>query len=325
MKERILVVDDEPNIRRILSFLLEQRGYRILTAANGLEALEIAEAELPDLMLLDLMMPHMDGYEVCRRLRENFATAQIPVIMVTAKGEVSDKVKGLQGGANDYLTKPYDNKELVARVQNVLEWSRAQRQANPLTGLPGNQAIEHRLQAAIENGMGFSFLYIDIDHFKAYNDHYGYGRGDEVIRFTATLIRECVHEIGSEGDFIGHIGGDDFCILTGPEKGEELGQLIAARFESESLALIDPVDIAAGFLEVRSRQGGIERVPFPSLTIAVVLDNGADFEHWARVSDAAVELKAYGKSLQGNCVVKERRHAGTDSRSVVPIEGSEDS
>ena len=317
MKERILIVDDEPHIRRILTFLLEQRGYTTLTASDGREALEVARAEIPDLVLLDLMMPHMDGFEVCRHLRAEFATAQIPVIMVTAKGEVNDKVRGLQGGANDYLTKPYDNKELLARVQNVLDWSRTQRQANPLTGLPGNQAIEARLQEVIEARSAFAFMYVDLDNFKAFNDCYGYQRGDTVIRFTADILRTSSITAGTPRDFIGHIGGDDFCVITSYEAGECLGHAIATRFEAEFPVLLDPDDRERGYLEVRSRQGGQTHVPFPSVTVALVLAQGGEFEHWARVSDAAAELKAYGKSLEGNVVVKERRQP-TDPQAVLP-------
>lgn len=318
MKERILIVDDEPHIRRILTFLLQQRGFETLTAADGAEALDVARAQIPDLILLDLMMPRMDGFEVCAKLREEFSTSQIPVIMVTAKGEVADKVRGLQGGANDYLTKPYDNKELIARVQNVLDWSRTQRQANPLTGLPGNQAIEKRLQAIIETHEPFAFLYLDIDNFKAYNDCYGYQRGDSVIRFTAELLRSCSQETGGAHDFIGHIGGDDFCLITGHETGELLAQLIAARFDAESRALLDADDLAHGSLQVRSRQGGPQEVAFPSLTIALVLDTGGEFEHWAGVSDVAAQLKAYGKSLDGSVVVKERRQIGAPFETSTP-------
>lgn len=319
MEERILVVDDEPHIRRILTFLLEQRGYATLTAADGREAVEIARAERPDLILLDLMMPHMDGFEVCDHLRREFATAQIPIIMVTAKGEVNDKVRGLQGGANDYLTKPYDNKELVARVQNVLDWSRAQRQANPLTGLPGNQAIEKKLQAVLETGDAFAFMYVDIDNFKAYNDRYGYQRGDEVIRFTADLLRACSFEVGCDDDFVGHIGGDDFCVITRSATGEDLGHAIATRFGEQFGRFLEPADLAAGVLDVRSRQGGQQRVPIPSVTVALVLDAGGDFQHWAEVSDAAAELKSYGKSLDGNVVVKDRRKESETSTLSPPI------
>lgn len=308
MEDRILIVDDEPHIRRILRFLLEQKGYRVEEAGNGRQALEIIRlADPPDLVLLDLMMPEMDGFEVCDVMRRDPNTAQVPVIMVTAKGEVSDRVRGLQGGANDYLTKPYDNKELLVRVKNLLQWSRSQRDANPLTGLPGNQAIESTLHDHIAAKQPFAFMYVDIDHFKSYNDCYGYQRGDELIRFLADLLRRCSHEGGQTDDFIGHIGGDDFCLVTSIETGETLGELIVERFEAGLSAFLEPEHVDAGRLPIRSRQGDQEFSQLPSLTIALVLDEGGEFEHWARVSDAAAELKSYGKSLNGNSVVKERR------------------
>jgi diguanylate cyclase (GGDEF)-like protein len=310
-------------IRRILGFLLDQRGFVTSQAADGVEAVEMARRESPDLILLDLMMPRMDGFEVCEALRSDFATAQIPVIMLTAKGEVTDKVRGLQGGANDYLTKPYDNKELIARIQNMLEWSRVQRQANPLTGLPGNQAIEKRLQVAVASQDAFSFMYLDIDHFKAFNDSYGYQRGDDAIRFTADLLRDCVEQVAAADAFIGHIGGDDFCLVCAYECGEKLAQTVIKRFAGEVESLIDPKDLERGYLKVHSRQAGIEEVPFPSLTIALVLDRGGEFEHWRRLSDVAAELKAHGKTLSGNVVVKERRQSSSGAH--MPVSYSHDS
>jgi len=315
--EHVLIVDDEPHIRRILGFLLDQRGYVTSQAADGVEAVEIAQRERPDLILLDLMMPRMDGFEVCAALRSNFTTAQIPVIMLTAKGEVTDKIRGLQGGANDYLTKPYDNKELIARVQNMLEWSRVQRQANPLTGLPGNQAIEKRLQDAVASRESYAFMYLDIDHFKALNDTYGYQRGDDAIRFTAELLRRCAEDIAAGEIFIGHIGGDDFCMISSYKDGDVLARHIITEFAIHMKTLIDPEDLLNGHFVVRSRQSGVEEMPFPSLTIALVLDRGGEFEHWRRLSDVAAELKSHGKTLPGNVVVKERRQSQSGSHMPV--------
>ncbi len=325
LKESILIVDDEPHIRRILQFLLDQNGYQVYTAANGQEALQHARAHVPDLILLDLMMPHMDGFEVCNHLRADYRTSQVPIIIVTAKGETGDKVKGFEGGANDYLTKPYDNQELLARVRITLDWSRSQRQANPLTGLPGNRAIEAELQNRIEGNRSFAFLYIDIDNFKAYNDHYGYTKGDESIKFVASIIREATADVGSKDDFIGHIGGDDFCVITNLDTGEAVAEEIVDRFEERCSFLMEAEDLKRGYIEVHDRQGNPMRAGFPSLTVALVTHQGGGFRHWAKVSDVAAELKAYGKSHEGSIVVKERRSSldepvaesvGTDEETV---------
>jgi PleD family two-component response regulator len=304
---RVLVVDDEEHIRRILKFQLEKHGYDVVTAANGEEALKLVRRSLPDLILLDLMMPKIDGFEVCKQLRSDFQTSQIPIIMLTAKSDLPDRIKGLQGGANDYLVKPYSNEELLLRVYNVLEWSQNQKNANPLTGFAGNKAIEKELSRRIGNCEPFAFLYIDIDNFKAYNDYYGYQKGDESILFLADIITEAVNSLGGSGDFIGHIGGDDFVIVTSLNRAEFIGRHIIDEFDKGSLVLLNEEDIRKGYLEIRNRLGEIKRVPLMSLTIALVLNDNERLKHFAQVSDIASELKKFGKGMTGSVVVRERR------------------
>jgi len=304
---KVLVVDDEEHIRRILKFQLEKNGYDVVMAENGEEALKIVRRSMPDLILLDLMMPKLDGFEVCKRLRADFQTSQIPIIMLTAKSDLPDRIKGLQGGANDYLVKPYSNEELLLRVYNVLEWSQNQKNANPLTGIAGNKAIEKELARRIDACEPFAFLYIDIDNFKAYNDYYGYQKGDESILFLADIITEAVNSLGGPGDFVGHIGGDDFVIVTSLNRAEFIGRHIIDEFDKGSLVLLNEEDIRKGYLEIRNRLGEIKRVPLMSLTIALVLNDGVRLKHFAQVSDIASELKKFGKGMTGSVVVRERR------------------
>lgn len=313
---KILVVDDEDHIRRILKFQLEKHGYRVVLAENGEVALELVRRESPDLILLDLMMPRIDGFETCRRIRQNFQTSQIPVIILTAKSELPDKIKGLQDGANDYLIKPYSNEELLLRVRNVLEWSLRQKEANPLTGLPGNRAIEKELQARIESKAPFAFLYLDIDNFKPYNDHYGYQKGDDAILFLGDIITEAVNSLGGGDDFVGHIGGDDFVIITAPERAEFIARHIVDEFDRGSLVLLREEDITRGFMEVRNRLGDVKRMPVMSLTIAIVLDEEGKLKHYAQVNDIASELKQYGKGMVGSIVVRERRKSNEPAQKV---------
>jgi len=304
---KILVVDDEDHIRRILKFQLEKHGFKVILAENGEVALELIRRESPDLVILDLMMPKIDGFETCRRIRKNFQTSQIPIIMLTAKSELPDKIKGLQDGANDYLIKPYSNEELLLRVRNVLDWSLKQKEANPLTGLPGNRAIEKELQARIESKKPFAFLYLDIDNFKPYNDHYGYQKGDEAILFLSDIVTEAVNSLGGANDFVGHIGGDDFVIITSPARGEFIGRHIIDEFDNGSLILLHEDDARRGFMEVRNRLGEMKRMPLMSLTIAFVVDDEGKLKHYAQVNDIASELKQYGKGMAGSVVVRERR------------------
>ncbi len=304
---KILVVDDELHIRRILQFQLEKAGYEVVTAENGEAALLLVRRESPDLIILDLMMPRLDGFEVCRRLRQNFQTSQIPIIMLTAKSELPDKIKGLKDGANDYLVKPYSNEELVLRVKNVLEWSQKQKDANPLTGFDGNKAIEKELQRRIENKQSFAFLYLDIDNFKAYNDYYGYQKGDEAILFLADIIIEAVNSLGGSSDFVGHIGGDDFVIITSTGRANVIARRVIDEFDKGSLVLLNEKDIRRGYIEIKNRLGEIKRVPLMSLTVALVINEGQRLKHFAQVSDIASELKKFGKEIVGSIVVRERR------------------
>lgn len=314
---KVLVVDDEEHIRRILKFQLERHGYRVVAAENGEVALQMARREAPDLVILDLMMPKLDGFEVCMRLRADFHTSQIPIIMLTAKSDLPDRIKGLQDGANDYLVKPYSNDELLLRVRNVLEWSATQRNANPLTGFAGNKVIEKHLQRRIDSAEPFAFLYIDIDNFKHYNDHYGYQKGDQAILFLADIITEAVNTLGGSTDFVGHVGGDDFVILTSIERAEFIGRRIVEEFDRGSLVLLSEEDVRRGYLEIRSRLGEIRRVPLMSLTIALVQDEGGRIKHFAQINDIATELKRFGKGMVGSVLVRERRR---ESNSPAEIE-----
>jgi PleD family two-component response regulator len=304
----ILVVDDEPHIRQILKFTLEKAGYHVTACDNGAEALERMARVTPSSVLLDVMMPEMDGYEVCRKMREDFGLSQIPVIMLSAKGDQTDKVVGLEKGANDYLVKPYSNDELLLRVKNVLDWNIKQREANPLTGLPGNPAIERELMKRIKQRAPYAFLYIDIDNFKGFNDYYGYQKGDEIIGFLAAILRRTVDKLGAKEDFIGHIGGDDFVMIASPVRTEIMAKYIVDEFDKGALLLLNEEDVKRGYLEIRDRQGQIKRIPVMSLTMALVMSVDNRIKHFAEINDIASSLKEYGKRIDGSVVVKERRH-----------------
>jgi diguanylate cyclase (GGDEF)-like protein len=313
---KILVADDEPHIRRILQFLLEQEGFSVILAENGKEALACLESNRPDLMLLDVMMPEMDGYAVLQHLRSNFETSRLPVIMLTAKGADNEKVRGLKGGANDYLTKPFNHEELLLRMRNMLEATRSQREANPLTGLPGNHAIERECENRLAAGDPFGFMYIDIDHFKAFNDYYGYTRGDDAITFTAAILRESSHQVGNNNDFIGHVGGDDFVVISDSAHAEDLARHIIETFDQKKEKLFNPEDFQKGYLRIRDRGGQEDDIPLITLTIALIVDAQGRFRHMAQLSDFAAELKRYGKTKGGSVVVKERRAPHEDPQCV---------
>ncbi len=304
---RVLVVDDEPPIRDILKFQLENAGFVVRCAEDGEEGLQMVQEDPPDLVLLDLMIPHMDGYEVCRRIKSDYGTRHIPVIILTARGELDEKLKGLQNGANDYVTKPFSMPELLMRVKNVLSWSQSQREANPLTGLPGNVSIERELTQRIDSKKPFAFIYSDIDNFKSFNDYYGYAKGDDVIRTMAKILTSAVAKVGNRDDFVGHVGGDDFVLMTTPDKADAIARMVIDMFDRNAEKLFDPEDLERGYLKIRRRSGEIMRVKSLGVTMAVVTNEKEPITHIGRVADIASELKRYGKSMTGSVVVRERR------------------
>ncbi len=168
MSDLVLVIDDDPDVRSVVDITLRLAGFDVATAPDGETGLEEALKRRPDLILLDLMMPRMDGYEVCRRLRADGRLSHIPIIMLTAKAQLTDKIAGLEHGADDYVTKPFDTEELAARVQATLRRALDSRSVPPLTGLPGNVRIEQELSRRVEADEPMAVLYADLNSFKAY-------------------------------------------------------------------------------------------------------------------------------------------------------------
>ncbi|HYQ95461.1 MAG TPA: response regulator [Candidatus Eisenbacteria bacterium] len=312
---RILVIEDDPKLRFILEKQLtdaKDASYEVRTAEDGVRGLEEVRRDPPELILLDVMMPGLDGYEVCRQLKSNPLTSRIPVIFLTAKSTFEDRIHGLELYADDYVTKPWQQSELLFRVRNQLKTRRAQLQSNALTGLPGNVLIETELSRRIANGEKFAFLHIDLDYFKAYNDYYGYARGDSVISFVASLLHEQIERHGMTGDFVGHIGGDDFVVITSPERAHQIAEAVKTGFDTRISSHYDGQDLARGHIMVlSSRQGGVKKFDIMSITILIVSNVDRDVQHSAQVSDIAKELKKLGKATQGSVVQLDRRSDGT--------------
>jgi DNA-binding response OmpR family regulator len=218
-RDLVLVVDDDPDIVRFVQVNLEVEGFDVIGARNGFDALRMAIRDRPDLAVIDVMMPGVDGLELTRRLRNNPATSAMPIIMLTAKGQTVDKVIGLTAGADDYVLKPFDTMELVARIRSMLRRTKEIRESSPLTGLPGNNRILQEVQTRAANHEAFAVGHIDIDRFKTVNDAYGFARGDEFIAALAECLQNAADAIPtSPRPFIGHIGGDDFVLVCTPEQ-----------------------------------------------------------------------------------------------------------
>ncbi|MEW6280599.1 MAG: response regulator [Candidatus Eremiobacterota bacterium] len=306
---KILVVDDDPNLLRMVQTLLSytSRGYEVFTAGSGQEALEVARREVPDLILLDLMMPEMDGIEVCRRLRQHRLTYLIPVVMLTASGQ-GHRLDALRTGVDDYLAKPFDPAELEARIEGLVLRFRQTRASNPLTGLPGNFSIEQEITRRILRDEKMAVCYVDVDNFKAYNDKYGFEKGDECLQCLARILVAAAEEVGQPDDFVGHIGGDDFIYITSPDHIDRLLKHVIERFDSRIPGYYDDEDRKRGYIEVTNRQGQTQRFPMMTLSIGVATNVRRRFTSALQVSEIAAETKSAAKSSKdkSNYVVDRR-------------------
>jgi diguanylate cyclase (GGDEF)-like protein len=307
MPETILVVDDDPDIARFVEVNLRSAGYDVAVAGDGEEAIDKAMDLRPDLVLLDVMMPRIDGFEVAQRLRKNPQTANTSIIMLTAKALSADKVTGLQSGADDYIIKPFDPIELLARVKGTLRRAKEMRNLSPLTGLPGNIRIQEEIERQVREGRDFAVLYSDLDNFKAYNDQKGFVRGDRLIQATARLIQDAVAEFAGAEGFVGHVGGDDFVAVVEPEVAEEVAKRIAERFDEARTDFYEPEDLERGFVRVEDRKGVMQDVPLVAVSIGIASTSKRRFAHYGEAVAVATEMKSFAKRDAGSSYAVDRR------------------
>ena len=306
-KKKILVIDDTELMVKLTTDVLTEHGYEVVSANNGVDGIKMVASEKPDLVLLDVVMPGIDGFEVCKLLRKDESNNLIPIIMLTAQGNEEDKLAGLELGADDYITKPFNPRELVSRVRNTLLRIDRNRLASPLTGLPGNTEIQSEINYRIAKEMIFSVIYLDVDNFKAYNDAYGFSHGDRAIKLIADILLDNVRTFGGKNDFIGHIGGDDFVVISDPNHADALCENIIKEFDERVPELYSDVDRRAGFISTANRVGEITQYPIMTLSIAVVSNEHRVLRNHLEVGEIAAELKKKAKSIVGSVYLKDRR------------------
>lgn len=295
-KTHVLVVDDEKTNVELLCRFLAKQGYEAEGVFNGQQALDAIKQRRPDVVLLDVSMPVMSGLELTRILREDFATRSLPVIFITARNTLEDRLQGLRAGVDDYIGKPFDLEEVKARLEGTLQRRRWDMALHPLTRLPGSPAIEDEVWKRLRVGSLFTFAYIDIDNFKSYNDTYGYDAGDRMIKRLAGFMMTAVEDAPRGCRFAGHIGGDDFVFISTPDGMQQALLAITQAFDAQRTSLYKPEDIERGFIRTTNRQGKAQDFPLATLSVAVVNTETHRVLHYARLAEIASELKHHVKT-----------------------------
>ena len=301
---RVLVVDDDPSIRAICREVLELGGYQVRDAGSATAALTEARRFRPDMILLDVLMPGIDGYRTAEMIRADPAVGMAPIMFLSARGDTADKVRAFRSGAEDYMVKPFDAAELLARVAKALDRQARELGASPTTQLPGADAIqaeiERRLSVCDASAVA---CYLDLDNLKAFNDYYGYAKANAVIRQTGDVIRHVVQRCGGPGDFIGHIAGDDFVFITSADRADDVCRQICERFDHLIRLYYDPADRERGYIETKDRFGVQRKFPMMSVSIAAISLTGV--KSYAGLAELAAVGKRTAKAIPGSSYVRD--------------------
>jgi len=289
-KSRLLIVEDDFDISNMLKIFFISHNYEVDIAPRGNDALDKTRHSLPNLIVLDIMLPDIDGFEVCRSLRTNTRTSHVPIIFLTQKDERSDKLQGLELGADDYITKPFDIEELKLRVQRAIIRAEQQSLTDPRSGLPSGKLIEEQLRRIIRQS-GWALMDVRINHFDTFKDVYGFVAGDDVLRFTAMLMGEVVDQQGSPNDFIGHAGGDSYIVITTEENAPKIRQTLKARFAQEVLSHYSFIDRDQGFIVTINETGQQVRTPLMSIAIGIVSPSQYSFADIREITELAAEAR----------------------------------
>ena len=296
-QSRMLIVEDDFDISNMLRIYFQSHGYDVAVAQRGEDALEMCRKQLPHIIVLDIMLPDMDGYDVCRNLRSNLRTSHVPIIFLTQKDERSDKIHGLELGADDYITKPFDLEELKLRVKSAISRATMQSLTNPTTGLPGGRLIEDQLRQLMRRD-DWGIVYVGLQGFSAFGEVYGFVAGEEVLRFVAMILGQAVDEIGTPDDFIGHIGGDDFILITDKGLVESIVSGVRQRFEDGVGTHYDWQTREQGFLIVRDDAGNETKADLMALSVGVTTADDGPFADIREITEVASSARREGRGAK---------------------------
>ena len=305
MIQYIYIVDEEKELYNKLNELfINEDNFSFKKVMEN--ELEIALKNIPSLIIINEDSLHGNIIDICSKIRENDDNKITPIIVVSSNLDHNHRVEVLKASVEHFIKKPIDEEYFYYTITNIIRLLDLNRTVSPLTGLPGNVQIQAEMKKRLMNKEFFVMLYLDLDNFKAYNDVYGFVKGDEIIKFTARTIVKNVHDIDPENGFIGHIGGDDFIAIISNKRFEELCQNIILDFDYNVLDYYSQEHIEKGYIEIENRKGIMEQFPLTSISIGVVeVDN--NFHNILEIGEVGAQVKHLSKSIQGSTYVVNKR------------------
>ena len=306
VQEIYIIDDDESSIVIFRELFKNDPEYKFISVKT--EQIDIALKNIPSLIVINEDAIDRDVVELCKKIRKDEDNTITPVIVVSSKDQKEHRVKILQESVEYYIKKPVDEQYLYYTVKNLNRLLSSNRRVSPLTGLPGNVQIHAELKKRILKQDPFSVLYVDLDNFKAYNDVYGFLKGDEIIEFTAETIIKLVNSDELENTFVGHIGGDDFVAIVPGTNCEKLCQNIIAHFDANVKKFFTERDLEKGYIEVANRRGIIEQFPLTSVSIGVVTADTGRFHNILEIGEVGAQVKHAAKSVMGSSYAVDKRN-----------------
>lgn len=309
INEVYIIDDDETSIVIFRELFRDDKEYKFISVKT--QEIDIALKNIPSLIVINEDAIDRDSVELCRQIRKDEDNTITPVIVVSSNGSREHRLQLLNESIEYFIKKPVDEGYLYYTVKNLTRLLSINRRISPLTGLPGNVQIHAEMKKRLLKKEEFSILYIDLDNFKAYNDVYGFLKGDQIIGFTAEVIVDSVRKFGT--GFVGHIGGDDFVCIVPYKDTEKLCKEIISRFDHEVTRFFTDVDNEKGYIEVANRKGIIEKFPLTSISVAVVVADNNRFGNILEIGDVAAQVKHAAKSVMGSSYAIDRRKVNFNS------------
>ena len=309
MIQEIYIIDDKPDLRETLKRLFkEDRSYRFKSVPT--ESLDIALKNIPSLIIINEDNIDEDIISICQKIKKDDDNSITPVIVLSSNKNHTHRINLLKLGVSHYIINPINEDFFYYTIQNTLKLIYINRRVSPLTGLPGNVQIQAEMKKRFSLKETFAMIYIDLDNFKAYNDIYGFLKGDQIIKFTAKTILKNVHTDEYEDSFVGHIGGDDFVAIVSETDYERICQNIITDFDSNVSKFFTEDDVNRGYFEVANRKGIMEQFPLTSISIGVVEVEVGRFVNVLEIGEAGASVKHLAKTIQGSTYVIDRRKNG---------------